>query len=777
MTLQTSTTTASRYRAAIGRISLLLAGMLMLTPGYASVFEQLGSVQRAAIVETCLPVRYDAGVDAWRECIEREAIAVAEPATSRTQRNLGLDERFALQKLCTNEADRACYTRALAALDLVPEPQLDDLRDDEQHALARACFVIQNTGGPAAWRQCMTEQAARLRSSPDVNLDALVLTERNAALNSCNNSPVTDYRNCLNRAGAPAANRPAIATRGAPSNAPATGVLASLQTAAADYAAPVRADRPVDDAPPVASPAGNVAIVSPQRAAVEAEKEPTQEPGQEPGQSSDQQSSTPGLGAADPVVSTEEATVNPNAVAEPDSQDTSDVAQGSAPLVSTDQQPDESSAPLPSMFKRLSESVNGLDTTGRTALLAAAALPLLALLGILAARRKTAEPYYQRDTLSDQIRSYADEPQFDNVPPRQQSRPPDTQAIRSRFNSEADDLFETLDATITDESGLHQSVEREARSVQHDRAEDFTFDDTGLHAEFGLDDTGLDELELNETLREPLSPTPTDVPDETPTRLVTPNEPQHDLGAPVRPTMDASLTYADWLHSEPQQLRQQHAIELLIYWIAYADERYEQASKQAVLQADQPDAHERIKACVFRKDHEALAASLQWLMQHSTPEQRVQIIELLVALLVTDAEPTPVQNTLLRFFTDVLGFGADHLDQIWVRAFGVALPKLPRVDRVDWWDARNHQALGQRDARTVAGLEPQGQYLVRLGLPLSGESSDVVIENAWRLAAERCNPARFAALGERERQMAERQMSRFDEAREGLLSHAPDNSL
>jgi len=155
---------------------------------------------------------------------------VAEPATSRTQRNLGLDERFALQKLCTNEADRACYTRALAALDLVPEPQLDDLRDDEQHALARACFVIQNTGGPAAWRQCMTEQAARLRSSPDVNLDALVLTERNAALNSCNNSPVTDYRNCLNRAGAPAANRPAIATRGAPSNAPATGVLASLQT-------------------------------------------------------------------------------------------------------------------------------------------------------------------------------------------------------------------------------------------------------------------------------------------------------------------------------------------------------------------------------------------------------------------------------------------------------------------------------------------------------------------------------------------------------------------
>ncbi len=787
MTQHINFKTDARCQPVFGCIALFAIALMAAATARASVFEQLGSVQRAAIVEICLPVRYEAGIEAWRECIEREAIAVSQPGAARAERTLGLDERFALQKLCSNVADEACYTRALAALAQVPEPQLGDLRDDEQHALARACFRVQNTRGPAEWRRCMTQQAATLRNEPDVDLDALGLTERNAALNSCNNSPVPNYRRCLNAAGAPfaklateplaAADREQADREQATS---ASGLLAALPDTVAA--------RPVNDEPQPTRRAGSVAIVIPQSAADTPDPQPTAQP--EPS----------GLATSEPVT----RVLNDGA----NERGRGDALAQAAPLpvsesASTDtpgRAADEPDQPV-SAFERLNEAVNGLDATGRTALLAAAALPLLALLGIVAARRKTAEPYYERDAFDDQVRQSKnkrrDERRFTHDAALPLSKSPDTDAIRSRFSNEADDLFDSLDSATSDEYALQESVESTARSVHRDRDADLTSDKPENYPEVDLDDAGFPQthkyVDLNTPPTQPApAPPVTPSPDETPTRLVNSREAlyqeaDHELG-PASPQdthaaahaasgVEQRASFAAWLQTEPEPLQRQHAIELLIYWVAYADDRYEASSRQAILENTQPDAHTRIKACALKKDGRALGEALRFLVLKASKEQRLQVIELLVALLVTDATPTPVQNTLLRFFADVFGLGIDQLNKLWIDAFDSDLPKLPRVDRLDWWEARDHRSLLQRDARAVANLQPRQQYLARLGLPLNDESSDVAIENAWRLAAERCNPARFDALSERERQMAERQMTRFDEAREGLLSDPSDDHV
>lgn len=135
----------ARGQRAVGLLLLPLASVcavLNTTSAVAAPFDELTPQAQAAVVERCLPVRYDSGVAAWRDCVESEATAEqARSAAANTPSlldSLSLDERFALQKHCGGTDGAQCRANALAELARVPKPVTDDLREDEQHALARA---------------------------------------------------------------------------------------------------------------------------------------------------------------------------------------------------------------------------------------------------------------------------------------------------------------------------------------------------------------------------------------------------------------------------------------------------------------------------------------------------------------------------------------------------------------------------------------------------------------------------------------------------------------
>ena len=205
--------------------------------------------------------------------------------------------------------------------------------------------------------------------------------------------------------------------------------------------------------------------------------------------------------------------------------------------------------------------------------------------------------------------------------------------------------------------------------------------------------------------------------------------------------------------------------------MAYGDERYEPSMREALLRhgGDDGDPHDLIKRRVLEEDVDAFADVVRWL-QHGTRElQRVQIIDLLMVLLVNERAMTPVQNTLLHFLADAFGLGARTLDERHELAFGSPMPPLARVDLAPWWDKIEEDEALRWDARSVAALEEDERFRVRLGLPLEGELSEDRIVGAFRRAARRFHPHRFDELGERERSLAERQFEKFEEARDRLL--------
>ena len=178
------------------------AGLISPALANTAEFDELDNDVQERITASCLPVRLDVGIDAWRACIESEALK--QTSSRAPVVSLGLDEQFALSRLCERSSDPECRARELEQLTRVPPPVLSDLRDDERHALARACFSVQQTQGPSAWRTCMGQQATVLRASLAVDLNALNLVDRNLALNNCSaDTNVAGYRDCLAGAGAP----------------------------------------------------------------------------------------------------------------------------------------------------------------------------------------------------------------------------------------------------------------------------------------------------------------------------------------------------------------------------------------------------------------------------------------------------------------------------------------------------------------------------------------------------------------------------------------------
>lgn len=787
----------------------------------AQALDQLSSSDQADITQKCLPVQYQQGDSAYRECVLAEADKLSEQDISATA-SLSFDEQYAVQQTCQPIASPAepayqqCVNQEIASLSGVPATQFDALDDDEIYALQQSCFDTQSTRGVKAYRQCINAALLSLQALPRPDLSELTLLERNALQLRCSaqQSSAADYRRCLlEQVGATSAQLPvaaaaadsssndvttdSLATTGAVSELPAinvqtvepsadttaetstetalepttettiettadTGIEAALETNT-EISTETTTDAIITEASDATSTAIDQAATDtlldvPVASTLVAETEtitsttinpPLDETPEPPGSLAapvidavednlaiNAQSSEQAADPAEPVESSADTTIE---LAQQDSTDfsvtsssesalpaevRSDFTEPSNPsqnagqnstvaLQTLEGEQDQTATGVESVISKVKQSwaqlqlsISELDSTNRIIVIAAMALPILLIGFWLAMRGKAREPEAHYFEPAER------NPLIDRVGPSQQRRP------RPRTE-------------LSDPAGFHESE----------------------HLHDSVDQP--DPLNLSQQADRMFGEMPA---------VTQAPKPMLDQ---LSPTEKAG--FLAWLNQQPQDNRLSLAIEFLIYWIAYGDERYEPAMKEAIFQNPEPDDHDRIKRWVLMQDVYAFSDVVYWLQHNSNIAQRAQVLDLLMALLISENALTPVQNTNLRFLGDVFGLGHDRLEQQFQQAFGHAMPPLPRVDKPRWWDGQAVEQQERWDARTIATQSTELQYRVKLGLGLRGEVQAEDVTASFNRAVARCNPQRFELLGTRERSLLEHQLAKFEYAKDSLL--------
>ncbi len=254
--------------------------------------------------------------------------------------------------------------------------------------------------------------------------------------------------------------------------------------------------------------------------------------------------------------------------------------------------------------------------------------------------------------------------------------------------------------------------------------------------------------------------------------MISTNSPASELPASTDFTLAPATErddYLAWLSVQDEAKQQTLAIEFLIYWMAYSDERYSPELKKKIFELKNPGDHELIKRWTLKQDVHAFAGNLQWLQYNLSTEQHEQIINLLMALLVSENALTPSQNTLLRFLADAFGLGAQRLDALFQSGFAHPLPPLPALDNPDWWKRQSADNLKRWDARSVSRQRSEIRYRVALGLPFGEELDSESIMASFKRAARRCQPERFNRLSSREQNLVAKQLEKYELAAESLL--------
>ena len=230
--------------------------------------------------------------------------------------------------------------------------------------------------------------------------------------------------------------------------------------------------------------------------------------------------------------------------------------------------------------------------------------------------------------------------------------------------------------------------------------------------------------------------------------------------------------FAAWLDTLPEDLQQENAIGLLVYWIAYADDRYDPALKKRIFQLHDPDDKDLIKRWAFKKDAVAFVDAIQYLQSHTYAQQREQIISLLLALLVDERALTPIQNILLRFIADSFGILKASLGRMFNQAYGDIMPAIPRPDKVIWWEKVDTEQKLRWDARALLSQPDQIRYRVLLGQPLYEKLDLESVAASYQRAIKRCELKQASELGDWERSLLDLKRARFEVARKFLMDSA-----
>ena len=230
--------------------------------------------------------------------------------------------------------------------------------------------------------------------------------------------------------------------------------------------------------------------------------------------------------------------------------------------------------------------------------------------------------------------------------------------------------------------------------------------------------------------------------------------------------------FSTWLGTLPADYQQENAIGLLLYWIAYADDRYDPALKKRIFQLHDPDDKDLIKRWAFKKDAVAFSDAIRHLQSHTYTQQREQIVNLLMALLVDEMALTPVQNILLRFVADSFGILKTSLSRMYHQAYGDVMPAIPRPDKVIWWEKIDAEQKLRWDARALLSQSDQVRYRVLLGQPLYDKLDLSSVVESYRRAIRRCELEQASELGDWERSLLDLKRARFEAARKHLMDIA-----
>ena len=845
------------------RFSRIISGYLValvLVSGAAGAdpLSGLSEVDQDAVTRQCLPVQFESGAAAYRQCVETEVSQRSEQAPSPTAA-LSFDEQYAVQQSCGptgapgDPAYQQCVDNQLAGLSQIAQAQLSSFDDDEIHALRQNCFDTQINDGVKAYRQCLTTQAIALQGLPRPDLSSLSLLQLNQLQSRCSNQQqATDYRQCLLDAVGASTEQPVTAnteflvaespqdedgTQAESADSltqndtqqtdvspgqdlspaqdqllePAIQVPTAQATQLAEATDPDSTDTAV--VPTTDSDSGgseeSSASLSTESSTLDddviVETSTSQLESDATTQTANAENSPPQtslstgdssnspvyeLAQADAVIdsASEQSEGNPGSTLQTETISAfKPTAEGENPVQNDQTVPtaqDDSTRPSGSQDSILitlealwstakntiSGTLSGLNSTSRMIVAAAMALPVLLIGFWLMMRGSKSEPD------SAYLAPGERNPLVDRIGPSQQRRArqdrdvpvPTNQTDRLDLSKQADDLFADMPATDTQQASLSQLdtleiAEAVTPSTPQSPSTTSGYADTpkaqadpepafaSQHAPFGSDnlhdDSGLqaDSEHAQEAPHEPPA-----------TSLDT-------LGSTERAGLLA------WLNHQPPESRQSLAIEFLIYWLAYGDERYEPSMKRAIFQTPDPDEHERIKRWVLMQDIYAFSDVVYWLQHNCNNAQRAQILQLLMALLINENALTPVQNTVLRFLGDAFGLGNEQLNELFAHAYEQDMPPLPRVDKPRWWDTQKVDQPRRWDARAIAQQSPDIQHRVKLGLALGGELREEDVVSSFKRAVERCNPQRFNLLGKREQSLVERQLSKFEMAKDALL--------
>jgi len=744
------------------------------------------------ISQICLPVQYREGAQAYRTCVQSE-LSLRSGHSSSKLIDLTFDDKYAVQQACASAGAQssaryqACVTDQITELNSVAEPNLDAATEDELYAVQQTCFAAQSKEGAANYRRCLNAEIDGLLAVPAADTSALSMLNKNALQLRCsaNTSRAADYRKCIGSefesiAGSTPTFLPiSSATRVVSKQAaqPATSaVTKAVETIASQSVAPDQSatDSTVRVANAALSTTQASSTIEPiAQADTEANKPVMALPRNidptivdtadaiSTDLSTNEAANTANAGNTlrDATGNSQQFVASSTTVAQSDSEarvisrpalvqalevqarenEQSDLAKPApqaqtdapSPAQGTGEQTDPLQ-PLKDIWQNMLQALGSLDRVGWIILAAVLALPAL-LLGLFSLFRRISRK----------------QPEPTTNPALTERIEPGLQARKLRHEREAAELFgETnsqTDLTTETPASSKSPANPLARQTAHRPRVEAAPDNAEM----------IEPLPSDEATRFAKKP---DV------------EKAQTVGGFEETAPDDNhwqSAFGHWLSRKPAEARLGHCIEFLIYWVAYGDDRYEPELKKQLFSAVDLNDHDQIKRWVLKQDVFAFADVVNWLRSNATKLQLEQTVGLIMALLVIENSVTPVQNTLLRFFADTFELGDKLLENNFESAFGHALPPVPRVDKLAWWEKQSDNELQRWDSRAIATLPVKQQMLARLGFTQPQNEAEVI--NAFRRAARRCHPDRFTALSERERALAERRFAKFEEARDRLL--------
>lgn len=737
----------------------------------------LNTEVRDDIARICLPIQYRDGAEAYRICVKDQVSAREE--TQRVDKvmaafsNLSFDDRYAIQQACGSQNTRSarnCISNQITELLTLPEPQLSQITTDEQYVMQQTCFHAQSKQGAAVYRQCQLNEIASVKDVAVPNYANLDIVDRNTLQLKCsaNQSRLLDYRGCLVSGSQSLKNAaPKAATVVAQISQPVVDVPSSPRAALVPPTATVRVQtNPVTIRPTL--------IQSTNAESVSIEPVPSTEPVSiEPVPV--QPVSEPALAKAieaQPVLTSAQ---NLDQVSQPQAQTTTELQPAEA-VTTTENAATQIAAENSNAAVPLESATNAFDTlknfvlrfatdlsTQGKMLLGAIVFMPLALWALLSGRKT-------RDHNDDYDESeYADQDLKSRVRPKgnsafQNSRFNDTETeISANWEAEVDSLFD-------DAPTLHPETVRPQEPVVSEVQQTTNYAQIDEYAP-----TRLIKPAAVVASNQQQAVAPTQRIAEEPTIRVAP--PTAPITAPksapepipekpsVSPAQQSG--FASWLHSLPTPEQHSLAIEFVLYWIAFGDERYEPSQKQKIFQNQNPSNKDIVKRWVLKEDVHAFADAIDWLQRNTTAVQKLQTVRLLMAMLVNGHEPTPVQNTMFRFLSDAFYLKDPTLEEMFEEDFQATLPAIPRVDRMAWWDRQSAGTITSWNARKLNNSDEITRLAAQLGV--DGEARSEHVESAYELAARRCSAERFDHLSENEHNLILSRRSRLQQARDGLL--------